>query len=527
MIKICLFDHHDYVIPTDGIGGVIGLFQILYDELLKFSDVELTIIVNDKTTLKSKEKFKVIRLDFEEIENIRFGRSKIIKYFNGDIFYSNSSGRHVNFDFDGFNGKWIATCHGCDEWVGNTDCQVFVSNNQLLQHLRDGLFETYSNNYRVVHGVVDTKRLYYEEGTHDRIVWMGRIDGDKAKRLYEIARNTNEKILAAGWYSDEWEWLFQKIINTGNVEWIGRVDGDAAKRLFYSKAKVSIHCSTFEDPCPITIIESQACGIPVISYANGSMKEICYYKELIFSNLEDFVIKLNSNSFSNYNPKDLINFIYENFRKELYGFNFYKIMKETKDSNMNIIDQKFEYFKEFESDINEHFDTLKKYALECESIVEMGVRDIKSTWAFLSARPKKLRSYDFTHPSFFGANVDEVVQSCCSENIDYEFILSNTLECNIEVCDLLFIDTWHDYLQLKSELFRHNKNVKKYIILHDTNSFAFENERLYDDYENERSETNLPKGLNSAIDEFLYSNRDWFIYEKFAHNNGLTILKRI
>ena len=131
--------------------------QILYDELKKNNDVHLTLIINDNSTLESSENFEVIKLPFWEIENIRYGYTPIIKYFNGDIFYSNSSGRHVMFNFDGFGGKWIANCHGCEEWVGNADCQIFVSNNQLLQHLRDGYFDSYSNNYRIVHTSVDTE----------------------------------------------------------------------------------------------------------------------------------------------------------------------------------------------------------------------------------------------------------------------------------------------------------------------------------------------------------------------------------
>jgi hypothetical protein len=41
------------------------------------------------------------------------------------------------------------------------------------------------------------------------------------------------------------------------------------------------------------------------------------------------------------------------------------------------------------------------------------------------------------------------------------------------------------------------------------------------------SETNLPKGLMPAIEEFLYHNKNWVIWEKKANNNGLTVLKRI
>jgi hypothetical protein len=194
---------------------------------------------------------------------------------------------------------------------------------------------------------------------------------------------------------------------------------------------------------------------------------------------------------------------------------------------MDKITEKFEHHKNIESDINEHFDTLHRYAVECDSIIEMGVRKIISTWAFLMGNPKKMISIDFNHPSIFGGNLNEVYQITKENLIDYQFLLSNTLECEIDDCDLLFIDTWHDYQQLKSELYRHSEKVRKYIILHDTLSFGFTNERIYETYDDERLETNLPKGLNVAIDEFLFSNKKWYIHERFAHNNGLTILKRI
>ena len=42
-----------------------------------------------------------------------------------------------------------------------------------------------------------------------------------------------------------------------------------------------------------------------------------------------------------------------------------------------------------------------------------------------------------------------------------------------------------------------------------------------------QNETNLPKGLWPAIEEFLYHNKNWVIWEKKANNNGLTVLKRI
>lgn len=324
-MRVCLFDHHDYIIPTEGIGGVIGTFQMLY-EGLRNENIDLTLIVNDFSTLNSEQNFNVIKLPYEKIQDLRWGKLKVADFFNKGIFYSNSSGRHVNFNFENFDGTWVSTCHGCYEFVGGSDCQVFVSNNQLSQHFRDNLFDTYSNDYRVIHNRVNPDDYYWIEGPHDKLVWMGRIDGAKAERLYEIALGCNEKIFAAGWYSKEYEWLFNKVMSTDKIEWLGEIKGCENKRKFYSMAKASIHCSSFEDPCPTTILEAQSCGIPVVTYANGSMNEICENKKIIFNNITDFLSYINHSKFE-YDKNKIRQFVVENFNSKDYSKYYFNLFK--------------------------------------------------------------------------------------------------------------------------------------------------------------------------------------------------------
>jgi len=180
------------------------------------------------------------------------------------------------------------------------------------------------------------------------------------------------------------------------------------------------------------------------------------------------------------------------------------------------------------SDINEHLETLKKYTQECDVIVEMGVRSIVSTWAFLAGNPKKLTSIDLYNPVSFGGNLQEVYDAASLTETDFSFVVHDSLTYNIDSCDLLFLDTWHDFLQLKKELTRHHSKVNKYIIIHDTVYWGYSDEASHDNMGAiNDSETNLPKGLMPAIEEFLYHNRNWVIWEKKANNNGLTVLKRI
>ena len=165
------------------------------------------------------------------------------------------------------------------------------------------------------------------------------------------------------------------------------------------------------------------------------------------------------------------------------------------------------------SDINQHLPTLKRYAEECEHITEMGVRWVVSTYAFMMGNPKKLISIDIDPLEKYNININDIKTIAFDNDIDFNFIIGDTREIEIEETDLLFIDTWHVYEQLKIELTLHGNKSKKYIIMHDTE---------------ERGEKGEDGGLglNLAINEFINNNPQWVIHEYYPNCCGLTILKR-
>jgi len=165
------------------------------------------------------------------------------------------------------------------------------------------------------------------------------------------------------------------------------------------------------------------------------------------------------------------------------------------------------------SDINEHLPTLFKYAKDCSSIAEFGVRSVVSSWAFANARPDRLTCVDIVR----APEVDKFIEICKREGQTVDFILGSTLDIEIPEVDMLFIDTLHDYEQLKSELARHHSKVHKYILMHDIVSFGH----------NDESNPN-GRGLVPAINEFVESHKDeWRFKEIFTNNNGLCVLSRV
>ena len=195
----------------------------------------------------------------------------------------------------------------------------------------------------------------------------------------------------------------------------------------------------------------------------------------------------------------------------------------------NRLKEKYDLCCRSESDIHEHLPTLKKYTEECDTVCEMGVRWVVSTFAFLSGLPKKLTSIDIQNPVVFGERSKQdfiLAHELAKENnVEFEFIQASTLEIEIEPTDLLFLDTWHAYKQLKAELELHHSKVNKYIALHDTSNFEFRDETSYemwgDDWVGDG------KGLWPAVEEFLADHPEWKIKERFTNNCGLTILERV
>lgn len=208
---------------------------------------------------------------------------------------------------------------------------------------------------------------------------------------------------------------------------------------------------------------------------------------------------------------------------------------------MNKLEEIVNKMWRFESDINEHIPTLIKYGSECDSITEMGVRWITSTWAFLGCAPKNgLLSIDMRNPDTWdkggnGENQDviqrgwnkisDVYQVADEFGLKFKFIEANVLDIEIEETDLLFLDTWHSYSQLSKELTKFHSKVKKYLILHDTTTYADVDETNYEVLGPEWKADKEKGGIWRAVEEFLFENPHWIIKERFTNNNGLTILK--
>jgi GR25 family glycosyltransferase involved in LPS biosynthesis len=214
-----------------------------------------------------------------------------------------------------------------------------------------------------------------------------------------------------------------------------------------------------------------------------------------------------------------------------------KVLNEFK--ALDFLEMKYNLLSNTPSDINEHLHTLYKYALNCDSILELGVRGCVSSWVFLKGlkdnKNKEERKQLFLN-DIEKCDITDLLNVSHNLNIEVEYEWINDLELDFKDSqfDLTFIDTWHIYGQLKRELTKFSLLTKKYIILHDTTVDAEKGETIRLGLDSKKqsevsgfSIEEIECGLQKAINEFLFVNREWRIKEIFENNNGLTILERI
>ena len=183
---------------------------------------------------------------------------------------------------------------------------------------------------------------------------------------------------------------------------------------------------------------------------------------------------------------------------------------------INTIDEEFELVKELGKAktpmygvIGHYMDILYKYGKECNSIAELGVQAVISSWAWAKSKPKKIILCDVEFSNL--PRLDSYINLCKQEKIEVIVEKKSSLDIIINNIDLLFIDSNHAYEHVLSELNLHSKHINKYIIMHDTNP-----EDIY-----------AYKGPSKARNEFLLKNQEWVITEEIKDYPGLTILKRI
>ena len=118
----------------------------------------------------------------------------------------------------------------------------------------------------------------FREKPEDFVMFFGRISPDKGVHIaIEAARLAGEKIVLVGLVPpDDQEYFDKKVkplIDNKGVVYLGPMSYKK-KVNYFGRAKVMLHPALFPEPFGLTLVESMACGTPVIAYNRGAIPEV-------------------------------------------------------------------------------------------------------------------------------------------------------------------------------------------------------------------------------------------------------------
>jgi len=147
-----------------------------------------------------------------------------------------------------------------------------------------------------IHHGIDLENFTFRPEGGDYLLFFGRIHNDKGTReAIEIAKRASRKLVIAGVVQDReyFERWVEPHINgerQKNITYVGSAGPELRDELL-GNAYALLHPINFDEPFGFSVVESMACGTPVIAMNRGSMPELIEngVNGLLVSSLEEAV----------------------------------------------------------------------------------------------------------------------------------------------------------------------------------------------------------------------------------------------
>ena len=127
-----------------------------------------------------------------------------------------------------------------------------------------------------IHHGIDVAQFPFSGAKGEYLLFFGRIHPHKG--VYEaiqVAQRIGRKLVIAGIIQDQdyFAARVQPYIDGTTVEYIGSVGPDQRADVL-GGALALLHLISFDEPFGLSLVESMACGTPVVAFNRGSMPEI-------------------------------------------------------------------------------------------------------------------------------------------------------------------------------------------------------------------------------------------------------------
>ncbi len=185
----------------------------------------------------------------------------------------------------------------------------------------------------VIHHGVPLDLFEFQEKPTDYLFSFGRISPEKGQHLaIKVAKKIGMPLVLAGEvHSHErkyWEELVEPHIDGEQIQFVGPLD-DRQKAEWYRNASAFLMPIQWDEPFGLVMIESMACGTPVIAYSRGSVPEIVKDGETGFlverDDLEAMVQSVKN--ISQIDRKNCRKHVEENFRIERQAQNYVNLYR--------------------------------------------------------------------------------------------------------------------------------------------------------------------------------------------------------
>ncbi len=201
------------------------------------------------------------------------------------------------------------------------------------------------NGQKVIHHGIDVEDYPFKSnaGKQDYLFSIGRITQDKGQdKAIEIAKKTDSQLILAGNVqnktkdrvffrkleksidfvtdanrpfvgNDYYKKVMRPILNSGEqIIYIGEIDSEQ-KKLWYSHAQATLFPVQWGEPFGLVLIESMACGTPVLAFNKGSVPEIVIHGKtgFVLDSMQDMLEAFKI--ISKISPSDCRRHIKDNF----------------------------------------------------------------------------------------------------------------------------------------------------------------------------------------------------------------------
>lgn len=259
--EVSLIASHDSKTPAN----LIPIFSHGYNHLLEKKSLEIPqfsqfgISFQDYTAYKLRDRFDIIHNHFYGSNS--YGKLMWSKMFRDEIPTVISLHNEVK------QGQ-----------IGTTIYQEFLDLNYVFLSKAQRKRHKKLKSAGIVYNAVDIKDFPFSNTAENFYFWISKITPVKGvAEAIEAAISADVRLVVSGEpdiprFEDYWEKV-KKYFSHKNITFVGE-SGMEQKVKYYSRAKALIFPSRHLEGCPMVILESLACGTPVIALDNDVVFEM-------------------------------------------------------------------------------------------------------------------------------------------------------------------------------------------------------------------------------------------------------------